>query len=459
MAKDKKGQKFGSPAPLIKYSDDFWIMLDKMAQTENSSVAWALYDLDSNPTVKNVMRVQKVDISDKESRFTVTISDHQIDVRITSFLKNYFGDQFSDVEMQKFIKSYNKLNQFGIQEEEEANYEFVEVSNFTYDPSNIRNTFLSLVQETYPHGYEEEVVQFLPPFLKKDNHGNYYHIIGNSDTAFTCHIDTASRSKNEINLIEFEKGGQTFIATDGKSILGADDKAGVTVLMYMIHNKVPGVYWFFIGEERGGIGSRAVTNDYGSYGFMKDIKKVISFDRRNYYSVITQQMGVQCCSNEFARSLCNEMNSHGMELDLDPTGVFTDSANFIDLVPECTNISVGYFDEHRNSESQNLSYLEKLCKASVACDWSKLVIKRNVGIDEEVSKKYSRIVGEARRLRTNNQIKYSSEEGKLVMSIDIINGELNDFHYDVDKLEKLFNEYKYQPSISFSENTIKIKFD
>ena len=458
MAKDKKGQKNYKPDPLIKFSDDFWIMLDKLAQTQNSEIAWSLYDLDSNPTIRNVMRVEKVDLSDKEGRFTVTISGHNIDVRITAFLKNYFGTQFSDDQIQKFVTSYNNLLD-NVGEDDEDEYEFVDVPEFQYNPSDIKGTFLSLVTETYPHGYEEEVVKYLPNFLKKDGHGNYYHIIGKSDTAFTCHLDTASRSKNDINLIEFEKDGQTFIATDGKSILGADDKAGVTVLMYMIHNNVPGVYWFFIGEERGGIGSRAVANDFGNYPFMKDVKKVVSFDRRNYFSVITQQMGVQCCSNEFAKSLCDEMNKYGMRLNLDPTGVFTDSANFIDLVPECTNISVGYFDEHRNSESQNITYLEKLCKASVSCNWNSLTIKRKIGIDEDVSRKYSRMVGEARRLRTYNQIKYTSEEGKLVMSMDIVNGELNDFHSDLQMLEKLFTGHRYQPSISFHENTIKIRFD
>ena len=271
-------------------------------------------------------------------------------------MKNYFGDQYTDSEIQKFIQSYNDINKFGLEDDEEM-YDYVDVSEFEFNPSDVRNTFLSLVTETYPHGHEEEVVKYLTPNLSKDSHGNYYTVIGDSDTAFTCHLDTASRTKVDVNLIEYEKGGESFIATDGKSILGADDKAGVTVLMYMIQNNVPGVYWFFIGEERGGIGSRAVANNYGQYSFMQKIKKVVSFDRRNYYSVITQQMGVPCCSNEFARSLCKEMNSHGMNLDLDATGVFTDSANFIDLVPECTNISVGYFDEHRVSEHQNITQL------------------------------------------------------------------------------------------------------
>jgi len=92
MAKDKKGEKSSSQAPLIKFSDDFWIMLDKIAQVDNSEIAWALYELDSNPLVKNIMRVSKVDLSEKEGRFTVTISGSRVDVRIKAFLKNYFGD-------------------------------------------------------------------------------------------------------------------------------------------------------------------------------------------------------------------------------------------------------------------------------------------------------------------------------------------------------------------------------
>ncbi len=170
-------------------------------------------------------------------------------------------------------------------------------------------------------------------------------------------------------------------------------------------------------------------------------------------------MGVSCCSNEFAQSLCDELNKSGLKLTLDPTGVFTDSASFIDLIPECTNVSVGYFDEHRHTELQNITYLKSLCKAAVACDWNKLVVKRKIGIDEEVSRKYARMVGETRRLMTNNKIKFSSEDGKLVYNIDIINGELNYFHDDMVKLERLFAKFRQQPSISFNENTIKIQFD
>jgi len=453
--KIKKGSK---QIPLIRFTDDFWIFLDKISQTSNSEIAWFLYELDSNPIIKNVMRISEVDISNKEGRFSVKISGSRVDIRISAFIKNYFGTSFSDIQIQNFIKSYNRIIG-GITTEKDDESKKIEPMGFEYDPSDIKSTFISLVTETYPYGHEEEVLKYLPTFLKKDKHGNYYHIIGKSDTAFTCHLDTASRKKSGVNLREFEKDGQTFIKTDGTSILGADDKAGVTVLLYMIHNNIPGVYWFFIGEERGGIGSRNVARDLNDYSFMNGVKKVISFDRRNYYSVITSQMGVSCCSNEFAQSLCDELNKSGLKITLDPTGIFTDSASFIDLIPECTNISVGYFDEHQNSEIQNISYLIKLCKAVISCDWNKLVVKRKVGIDEDISKKYNRLVSETKRLMTSNKIKLTSEDGKLIYNIDIINGELNYFHDDMVKLEELFNRYRKQPIISFNENTIKIEIE
>jgi hypothetical protein len=127
-----------------------------------------------------------------------------------------------------------------------------------------------------------------------------------------------------------------------------------------------------------------VMENIEKYPFMSDIKKMISFDRRNYYSVITSQMGVVCCSNEFGESLCNELNKGGLKLNLDPTGVYTDSANFIELIPECTNVSVGYFNEHTHDEIQNITYLERLVKLVFSANWDKLVVKRKIGFDEEI---------------------------------------------------------------------------
>jgi hypothetical protein len=461
MSRKRKSRSFVSDkSPLIKFSDDFWIMLDRLSQTQNSEIAWSLYELDSNPYIQNIMRISGMDVSDKPNKFIATISSHKVNLDIDKFLKSYFGKEFSDESIKRFIFAYNRLIS-GQNATKSVDFKSVELKEFRFNPSDIKSTFLSLVTETYPHGHEEEVVKFLPQFLKRDSFGNYYHIIGESDTSFTSHLDTASFVKSEINLIEFEKDGELFIKTDGRSILGADDKSGVTILLYLIHNNIPGVYWFFIGEERGGIGSRKVVTNYDKYPFMKNIKKMVSFDRRNYYSVITNQGGVECCSNEFAKSLCDELNRGGLKLGLDPTGVFTDSANFIDVIPECTNISVGYFDEHRNTEMQNISYLEKLCKSVVSCDWNKLEIKRKIYSDIELndSLKYRKMIIDVRKIYTFNKISIKNEDGKLVFLIDVTEGQLDKFYQDMNKLDRLFLMYRQQPNISFIENMIKIKFE
>lgn len=236
----------------------------------------------------------------------------------------------------------------------------------------IRKKFLQLTKRTYPHGTESLLKQHLPQGYKTDEFGNYYIEIGkNYSTMFTCHLDTASREVQMINQIQTGN----FIHTDGKSILGADDKAGMTVILYMISKMVPGLYYFFVGEEVGCIGSRALSEKFD----FPNITKVVSFDRRGTGSVITEQMYGRCCSDEFAQALCDLFNSTGLGLNYSPddTGIVTDSAQFIDIVPECTNISVGYYNEHTSKEKQDIDHLTRLCRAAVTIDWESLPILRN----------------------------------------------------------------------------------
>lgn len=254
---------------------------------------------------------------------------------------------------------------------EKINFEEGEIN-----PKDPKNTFLSLTSKTYPHGNEEEVLKYLPE-LNKDEHGNYYKVVGDgSSTMFTSHLDTADHKQNNVVRFTYTEGEDEFICTDGKTILGADDKAGVTVMLYMIANNVPGLYYFFIGEERGGIGSKALAMDFSNEEHIKGIKRCVSFDRRNYHSIITRQLGKICCSDEFANALCTEFGNNGLKMSPDPTGIFTDSAMLINDIPECTNVSVGYFDEHTGKERQNISYLDRLCRASINVDWESLPTSR-----------------------------------------------------------------------------------
>jgi hypothetical protein len=228
---------------------------------------------------------------------------------------------------------------------------------------DIKQTFLKLTRYTYPHGTEHFLESYLPEGFSKDIFGNYFLKIGDSKTMFTCHLDTACSNFEKVNHIEYED----FITTDGTTILGADDKAGMTVLLYLIENKIPGLYYFFIGEEVGCIGSNnAAELDFSNYA------RCISFDRRGYSSVITHQIYGRCCSDEFARNLANELSKGSLNFYTDATGVVTDSASFMSKIAECTNISVGYHKEHTTKESQNLKFLEELCKVCVDVNWEDL---------------------------------------------------------------------------------------
>lgn len=235
----------------------------------------------------------------------------------------------------------------------------------------IKRKFLKLTRFTVPHGTEDGLKPFLPKGYQKDKFSNYFLQIGEKPTTmFTCHLDTACRKVVKVNH-EFEG---KYIKTDGTSILGADDKAGMCVILYMIEKKVPGLYYFFIGEEVGCIGSSDLSEEFTH----TNITKVVSFDRRGTTSIITRQIYGKCCSNNFALALSESFKKADPTLDLipDDTGLVTDSAQFMDLITECTNISVGYYNEHTVNERQDIEYLSKLCRSVVKIDWESLPVSK-----------------------------------------------------------------------------------
>ena len=247
---------------------------------------------------------------------------------------------------------------------------------------NIKETFLSLTTKTYPHGTEHGLFHLLPQDLEMDDFGNLYKQIGEKpSTMFACHLDTATSAITDVNHVF---SGDS-IKTDGTSILGADDKAGATILMHMMENKVPGLYYFFLGEEVGCIGSKKVA-DLHKTSPIEYIKKVVSFDRRGTTSIITHQCSARCCSDEFGTALATALNQCGLQVydndtvlayKNDRTGLYTDSAQFTKIYPECTNISVGYQNEHTFSEVQNIKHLHKLAEAAILVDWESLPISRD----------------------------------------------------------------------------------
>jgi putative aminopeptidase FrvX len=236
----------------------------------------------------------------------------------------------------------------------------------------IKDTFIELVKTTIPHGYESLIYPLLPKH-NLDAFGNAYIHIGDTKpkNLFTAHLDTFS--KGEPETITHKISGD-FVKTNGKSILGADDKAGVALLISMIQAEIPGLYYFFTAEEIGRYGSRFAVDSLEFNAISSRIQNVISFDRKGYNSIITHQSNIRTCDDNFALSLSSTFKDYGINMELDKTGLFTDSFSFLNHknIKNCTNISVGYFNQHNKNEKQDVLFLEKLSKACNSISWDSI---------------------------------------------------------------------------------------
>ena len=240
-----------------------------------------------------------------------------------------------------------------------------------------KETFLKLTEYTIPFGHEYKLEHLLPSGWKKDTVGNYYYEIGKSETLFTSHLDVATDKYEKVNHII----SGNIIKTDGTTILGGDNKAGCLILFYLIEKYVPGTYYFFLGEEA----SVHKNYPYGSLlsieaniDFFKKFKRVISFDRKETGQMVTRQIGQNCCSEEFSKSLINEFSKFGIDYKTDKTGYYTDGAFFVNIIPEIVNLSAGVYNEHTKNEYVDIKYVKDVAIAASKVDWESLPYKREI---------------------------------------------------------------------------------
>lgn len=216
------------------------------------------------------------------------------------------------------------------------------------------------------------------PNINCDEELNFWIRIGESQTMFSCHTDTVHWSDGRQKYLYFEDlqlAAKTTLKEDPDydgECLGADDGAGIWIMMNMIEAEVPGLYVFHRGEECGGIGSMHIVENMPE--MVTGIQRCIAFDRRGNHDIITHQAGGRCCSEEFAWALATELATIDKEIDMYPcpNGIFTDSANYTHLIPECTNLSVGYQYEHKVAEELDVEFLGNLCRACIMLDWESL---------------------------------------------------------------------------------------
>jgi hypothetical protein len=145
----------------------------------------------------------------------------------------------------------------------------------------------------------------------------------------------------------------------------------------MILANVPGLYIFHRAEEIGGLGSGYIAKH--TPNALSGINHAIALDRRGCDSVITHQGYGRGCSDDFAKALAKGIG-HGFYPD--NTGIFTDTANYMDIVPECTNLSVGYDHEHTARETLNLDHLFRLRKSLIMLDVARLPVARDPTVVE-----------------------------------------------------------------------------
>lgn len=194
-------------------------------------------------------------------------------------------------------------------------------------------------------------------------------------TMFTSHTDSVHHGGG-VNLVRVD--GQYWRA-DGAA-LGADDGAGVALMAHMIERGVPGYYIFFRGEECGGVGSSWLAEHMPE--LVGDFDRAVAFDRAGYSDVITHQSRGRCCSEAFAEALSEALCDQGLLYMPCDSGVYTDTAEFTHLIPECTNLSVGYKNQHGWREEQDVAYLIEMAEALVQINWDALPVARDPKVIE-----------------------------------------------------------------------------
>jgi len=249
--------------------------------------------------------------------------------------------------------------------------------------SKLDPLLLSILSHRRPHAGETEE-KFIASWIdtiagmKVDGFGNRYIRIGDSPVMWSCHTDTVHTDEGYqavhvtddfVHLTKKERKGNR----GWRACLGADDGAGIYLCIKMIEREIPGLYVFHRGEEIGGLGSGWAAV-HAEPDFFEGITMAIALDRKGYDSVTTYQ-GPRCCSNKFAQALADQL---GGEFKPDSTGLFTDTANYTSLIPECTNLSVGYFRQHGPQEVQNYKFLDALLEQLCELNIKELPIDRDV---------------------------------------------------------------------------------
>jgi hypothetical protein len=188
---------------------------------------------------------------------------------------------------------------------------------------------------------------------------------GESKTLFCAHVDTvASPALQGGFKLEITSKG-IIRSVRHQKIMGADDGAGVAMLLSLLLADIPGMYLFSHGEESGGLPMRQSLND----AFAKEpFDRCISFDRRGTTDIVADQALGILASETFVSTLSAKLGmGHKWAI-----GSYTDGSEFKGRIKEIVNISIGYESNHSAWETLDYGYFKELRKAALILDWEAL---------------------------------------------------------------------------------------
>lgn len=214
----------------------------------------------------------------------------------------------------------------------------------------------------------------------EDGGGNLHYVVPQADgtpsqVLWTAHTDTVHRVGGAQRLVIDVLGRVALAQGERATCLGADDTTGCWLLREMVFGGVPGHYVWCHGEEVGCEGSSWLAKH--EPGRLAGIRYAIAMDRPGTGEVITHQRSSRCCSDAFATSLAAQLTGPGLPAHRLAHGVYTDTAELVHLIGECTNVSVGYTGQHGQGEVQDTRYALALLDALLGFDETALVAERD----------------------------------------------------------------------------------
>ena len=195
------------------------------------------------------------------------------------------------------------------------------------------------------------------PHFDKD----YIYCKGTLPILLVAHMDTVYdheyrrygyfkyEQKQDINnkQIFYDNDQQVIWSPQG---LGADDKAGIYLILRLLQNNLRPHVLFTTDEEIGGFGAESFAQDYKKVLKRSDIKYIIELDRQGKEDCVFYD----CANEEFE----NFINSFGFITEY---GSFSDIST---ICPACgiagVNLSVGYYQEHTLGEYMSILQNDKI---------------------------------------------------------------------------------------------------